>query len=241
MKHLIGILSLLLTLLHFTTAGAYQLPECEIRGDEYAIPAEDILASYESRIDEIARKVNIRKLNEYDRNSKLRLNGNERKAIDRYRRLKIPIRFWIYIVDLKRSILNLADDRGDPVSIDEADRMAKIIIDTIYMVSQKYRISTSALINNFLINIGARKDGRCYQYVTELMKALSMKSWQRFDLHWGTAYEGTFRENNALVITARNGSFNEGVAIDSWRTAGKPFWKPVKGDRFPWKIPRIKR
>ena len=49
-------------------------------------------------------------------------------------------------------------------------------------------------------------------------------------LHWGEAYPNTTSENNALVVTARNQRFEDGILVDGWRRAGRLFWCPVKKD-----------
>jgi hypothetical protein len=49
-------------------------------------------------------------------------------------------------------------------------------------------------------------------------------------LHWGEAYPNTTSENNALVVTARNQRFEDGILLDGWRRAGRLFWCPVKKD-----------
>jgi hypothetical protein len=52
-------------------------------------------------------------------------------------------------------------------------------------------------------------------------------------LHWGEAYPNTTSENNALVVTARNQRFEDGILIDGWRRAGRLFWCPViKDDEY---------
>ena len=112
--------------------------------------------------------------------------------------------------------------------------MAKTIVETLYALSQKWKIGSSAILTNMLINWGVKEKGFCYHYAFELRRALGAHHWIRFEPRWGAAWEGTFRENNALVITARRAPFESGLVVDPWRTAGRPFWTPVKGDRFPW-------
>ena len=58
--------------------------------------------------------------------------------------------------------------------------------------------------------------------------------WRHFDFHWGAAWDQTWRENNALVITAKGTPFETGIVVDAWRAASKPYWHTVKGDRYPW-------
>jgi len=125
---------------------------------------------------------------------------------------------------------------SDPrVAEDEADLMAKMIINKLYALSIEYQIGFSALYQNFLINTGAKKKGFCYHYVSSLQTVLLKRPWKYFALHWGVAYDRSFLENNGLVITANGAPFESGIVVDSWRTASKPYWHAVSKDSYPWK------
>jgi hypothetical protein len=149
--------------------------------------------------------------------------------------LKRSHTFWNYTCNLKHDLVGLFGNNSTQEARDEADRIAKAVIEELYAISQRYDIAASALIQNFLINVGAKEKGRCYHYVSDLRAALSGVPMKQFELYWGEAFAGTFRENNALVISVKGKTFGDGIAIDAWRSAGKPFWTPVRGDRFPWK------
>ena len=213
---------------------AYHLPDCSILDGERNKPTQEVLSSYQSEHAELAKSVDVIRLNEHKRNTKLRLASRERKAAKKYYTLLKKIEFWEQIKDLKDSLISLHDTNPPIGAVKEADTMAKDVIETLYILSQKWRIGSSALFTNFLINIGIKEKGFCYHYVSKLREALSKREWNYFDIHWGTAWENKYRENNALVITAKDRPFEEGLVIDAWRRAGRPFWTPVKGDRFPW-------
>lgn len=211
----------------------YKLPDVRIADTDMELCAEDALAGRLVRLDEISRAVDTQHIEKHRLNPKIKLSKNERPYVRAYENLMDEITFWKYVVGLKRSLLGL---KGLPIeATPEADAMAKVIIETIYRLSQEYRVTTSAWIHNWLVTHGIRRKGHCYHYVDDLRKELSVRQWLYFDIHWGEAWPGEFRENNALVITAKESPFDSGLAIDAWRTAGKPFWTPVAGDRFPWR------
>lgn len=212
--------------------GAYQLPRYCISDSDMLLPSETVLKNYKA---ELSGLYNPARLAEHRRNPKIRLRASSRGQVERFNDLTVAIAFWERAAWLKKNIISLNGVSSDnPAQISEADAIAKTVIETLYRISQKYEVAGSALIQNFLINRGIKKKGFCYHYVDDLRKALSKTAWKHFELRWGTAWEGDFRENNSLVITAKGRPFDEGIAIDAWRTAGKPFWTPVKGDRFPW-------
>lgn len=212
-------------------AHAYRLPPRPVSAEEMARPAEKNLAIYK---DELSSLRGPARLAEYGRNTKLRLNPDEKRDVARFEELKIKIAFWERAAGLKIALLSASGAVNDAETVLEADAIAKTVIETLYKISPEYDVAGSALIQNFLIKRGIKKKGFCYHYVTDLKNALSAREWRRFDIRWGCAWGGDFRENNSLVITAKGMPFDTGLVIDAWRTAGKPFWTNVKGDRFPW-------
>lgn len=219
---------------HWSACFAYILPAYSISQEDWQRSTEEVVADLKTARDEISKETNLGHINEYLRNPKLNLSAKGRSLIAQYKKLNTALEFWNYILKLKSDLMKLDSTADDKLTTTEADEIAKITINTIYLLSREYKIFGSALINNFLINRGIKQKGFCYHYVDALRKALSVKSWKAFDIYWGTAWEGSFRENNALVITARNAPFGGGIALDPWRTASKPFWTKVNGDRFPW-------
>lgn len=215
-------------------AFAYRLPACEISDQERNMTGEEVLSSYREDYDELSKTVDIGRIAEHKRNPKVRLASREKRAAKKYDTLLAKIKFWEEVILLKGSLVALHKINPPEDAVTEADAIAKDVIETLYTLSQKWRIGSSALFTNFLINTGMKEKGFCYHYVAALRKPLLKQNWRRFEIRWGTAWEDTFRENNALVITAKGRPFEEGVAVDAWRTAGRPFWTKVSGDRFPW-------
>lgn len=208
-------------------AYAYRMPVYKISQGDWGRPAEEVFAQLSEERDQIA---SIGRLENCRRSHKCGLSRREKKAYAKYLKLKVPHEFWKYVVDLKRDLVGMAGER----STAEADLIAKKIIQKLYDLSNEYKVAGSALINNLLINMKAKDKGFCYQYTDVLRKMLEKSSWWHFDFHWGAAWNRTWRENNALVITAKGKPFETGIAVDAWRTASKPYWNYVKGDRYPW-------
>ena len=234
MRRFLAILAFLAAALAAAPTHAYRLPPCAIADDERSRPAEEVLASHRAAHDALAAEVNVIRLDDHRRNPRVRLEPRERRAAKDYDRILARLGFWDDVVGLKRSLLALHGAHPPADAVPEADAMAKAIIETLYDLSQEWKIGGSALFNNALINWGKREKGFCYHFAAELRKALAGRHWVRFESRWGAAWEGTFRESNALVVTARGRPFESGIVVDPWRTAGRPFWTAEKGDRFPW-------
>lgn len=213
---------------------AYQLPDVKIANSERNFTAEEIFDGYRESLRDLGNKADLIRLKQHRQNPKKRLARRERRAAKEYYTLLDKIEFWQQVVELKGELSALHGSHPAEGAVKESDLISKDIIETLYNLSQEWRIGSSALFTNFLINMGAKDRGFCYHYVAALKKVLLEKNLHHFEIRWGAAWEGSFRENNALVITAANHPFEEGLAIDAWRTAGRPFWTPVKNDRFPW-------
>ncbi len=220
---------------------AYLLPDCSVSGSEMDVPAEEVLSAKKNAMSALGESVNLRRLAEYERGERRKISPAESSKLSEFRRIADEIEFWEYVVSLKASLGDIltrslcASGANCDLCKVETDKMAKLIIDELYAISQSYRVKGSALWQNFLINSGKRDKGRCYHYVTDLRERLSKFKWNCFELSWGSAYDGKLRENNALVVTAMGAEFSSGLVIDAWRTAGRPFWREVSKDRFPWK------
>ena len=227
-------LAALAILISASTIHAYRLPPYQMSDEERTAPAEETFEKYEEELAKIATIVPLGVVDNRRRN-KARLSPKARRAARDYRGTKEAHTFWSYVVKLKGSLVSLHVDASLPGVNAEADKIAKAVIQEIYDLSQKYEIAFSALVNNALINAGVKEKGFCYHYVSEIRKALGDRAWRHFDLHWGEAWPRSYRENNALVVTAAGRDFRTGIAIDAWRTAGKPYWTKVEGDRFPWR------
>jgi hypothetical protein len=131
------------------------------------------------------------------------------------------------IHDLSAALVALSPRTVDP-------REAALLSETAHHMSRQlareYGVVGDPAIHNYLINIGARKRGICADYTHDIGARLKEFHFKTLFLHWGAAYAKESDENNALVVTARNQPFLDGIVLDGWRRGGRLFWCPVKND-----------
>ena len=133
------------------------------------------------------------------------------------------------IKDLTKALSALAPD-VDPA---EAEQLSVTAHTTARRLKREYRVALNPEFTVFLYNIGLRKRGWCGHWAQDIGAQLKELKLKTLVLHWGEAYPGTTSENNALVVTARNQRFQDGIIIDGWRRAGRLFWCPViKDDEY---------
>ena len=87
-------------------------------------------------------------------------------------------------------------------------------------LAREWRVVWIPGIQNFLVNIGARKGGLCFQWAGELLNRLDALRLQTLDLHWAESYAGTSAEHNVIVVTARDNLLRRGILLDNWRYGG---------------------
>ncbi|MGI8481421.1 MAG: hypothetical protein ACR2MF_05070, partial [Chthoniobacterales bacterium] len=97
-------------------------------------------------------------------------------------------------------------------------------------LAREWRMVSSPTVQSFLINIGVKKAGYCYQFATELLKRLDAQKLRTLELHWAESDAGTDTEHNVIVVTARGQRFAQGILLDNWRRAGHLLWGPLNGD-----------
>ena len=130
------------------------------------------------------------------------------------------------IKDLSKALTGLAPD-VDPA---EAQSLSVTAHTTARRLKREYRVVLNPEFTVFLYNIGMRKRGWCGHWAQDIGAKLKELKLKTLVLHWGEAYPNTTSENNALVVTARNQPFQDGVILDGWRRAGRLFWCPVRKD-----------
>lgn len=117
------------------------------------------------------------------------------------------------------------------VNPDEARRVASIAYNTGRELARKWDMGSSPTVHSFLINIGVKKGGYCYQFATELLVRLDAQKLKTLQLHWGESDPGTDTEHNVIVVTATGQPFAQGILLDNWRRSGRLLWGPLDGDR----------
>ena len=131
------------------------------------------------------------------------------------------------INELRDALVALAPGNVDP---HEAELLSATAHTMSRQLAREYGVHGDPAIHNFLINIGARKRGICADYTRDIGSRLKEFHFKTLVLHWGSAYAKESDENNALVVTARNQPFQDGIVLDGWRRGGRLFWCPVKND-----------
>src|SRR6266567_5519316 len=121
------------------------------------------------------------------------------------------------------------------VSPNEARRVAYAAYITGRELHREWRVAWLPGIQNFLVNMGARKGGLCFQWATELLVRLDALKLQTLELHWAEALANTSSEHNVIVVTARGQAFEKGILLDNWRYSGHLVWTQVAMDpEYHW-------
>jgi len=134
------------------------------------------------------------------------------------------------IAGFRKALIELGPD-VDPA---EAELVSVTAHTTARRLQKEWRVAPFALYQNFLIHIGKRQKGFCFDWAYGIGGALKELRLKTLVLHWGASYPGTRLEHNCIVVTARGQPFRDGYLIDGWRAAGKLLWWPVRKDEYLW-------
>ena len=119
---------------------------------------------------------------------------------------------------------------------DEAQRVEECAYNTGRELAREWDVVPLPGVQNYLVNIGARKGGLCFQYANELLIRLNALNLQSLDLHWAESYPGTGAEHNVIVVTAKGQPFRKGIILDNWRYQGHLVYCWVTMDpQYHWK------
>ena len=133
---------------------------------------------------------------------------------------------------LRRQLLALSP----AVRPDEAERVVHCAYTTGRELAREWRVVWIPGIQNFLVNIGARKGGLCFQWASELLNRLDALRLQTLDLHWAESYAGTSAEHNVIVVTARDNllrgaSYSITGAMEDTSSTAESQWIPSTDGR----------
>ena len=131
----------------------------------------------------------------------------------------------------RNAIVELSPD-VDPT---EAQMISETAHQTARRLQKEWRVFPFALVQNFLIHIGARDRGFCFHWAHGIGMELRKLPLKTLELHWAEAYANTHLEHNVVVVTARGQPLDSGYIVDGWRAAGRLLWWPVTKDEYPWK------
>lgn len=126
-------------------------------------------------------------------------------------------------------------DLSSEVSLDDANKTSRILINTTHELAKQYNITGSALYHNMLVNTGFRKRGLCCHWAEDLHAKLRRIQSESLQYDWLVARLGSkLREHNTVVIYPVGSSWENGLVFDPWRKSGVPFWSKVSSDKYPW-------
>ena len=118
---------------------------------------------------------------------------------------------------------------------DEAERVGRCAYTTGRELAHAWRVVWMPGVQNFLVNIGARKGGLCFQWASELLIRLNALRLETLDLRWAESYAGLSGEHNVIVVTAKGQPFDKGILLDNWRYEGHLIYGPVTMDpEYRW-------
>lgn len=117
------------------------------------------------------------------------------------------------------------------VNPEEAELISVTAHTTSRSLAHEYRITGPPAFQNFLIHIGLRQRGYCFDFARDIGARLKELKPKTLVLHWGESFANTRQENNGLVVTALGQPFRDGIVIDAWRHGGRLYWRSVTEDR----------
>ena len=121
----------------------------------------------------------------------------------------------------------------------EAKRLSKEAIRYSQKLATRYKVSTPPLIHNFLVNVGMKERGLCYQWSDDLYAHLRSFHFRSIQFKPVGANIGKYwSEHNALVVLPKNDTALEhGLLLDAWRKAGVLYFAPIlKDPEYHWNI-----
>ena len=119
----------------------------------------------------------------------------------------------------------------------EAELLSHEIFKETAKLTKKFKPVSEPHFNNFLINVGIKDKGLCYQWSDALYIHFADKNYHDFEFHLLVANKGEyFYEHNVLVVVAKGEKVMDGVIIDPWREPGKLYFSKVSEDKkYEWK------
>jgi len=131
----------------------------------------------------------------------------------------------------------LLQSLDDNISLEEVEKLSKEIILETAKLRQKFDPVSEPHVNNFLINVGVKREGLCYEWSDALYVHFSKQHYPHFSFHLLVADKGKyFSEHNVMAVSAKEGKVMDGVIIDPWRKPGSLYVSRVKDDKaYVWK------
>ena len=137
----------------------------------------------------------------------------------------------IKLISLTRA-LRLLSPR---VNKKEAKIFAQAAVLYPHYLAEKYELVSPPYFQNFLITLGLKERGLCYHWASDLITYLKDQELKSFDLYRAVVNEGSMREHHAVVVTAKDRPFSEGIILDAWRNSSDLYFEKLKDDKdYDW-------
>jgi len=182
-------------------------------------------------------------LRQTSKNGGGRFSGALLKKYEEREGLKQRVEDARLMVDLKRRLLDLPGHEDfssgalNVRRVQEAETVARTIVPAFADLRRQYEMVRPAIFHNLLVNMGIKDQGLCWHWARDLTDRLRDLDLKTFDLIWATARGETMREHNTVVVVSRGHGLEDGLLLDGWKKAGKPFWIRVPDDKkHPWKV-----
>ncbi len=119
-------------------------------------------------------------------------------------------------------------------------KQAQLISKNVLTVSKEIKEEFDPLpfpwFNNFLVNIGLKEKGLCWEYRDALLLKLKPKV-APLTLLPVVANIDKLNEHNAVVIASKDTKFQDTLLVDLWRKSGELYIIKVGDDRkYKWSI-----
>lgn len=117
-----------------------------------------------------------------------------------------------------------------------AQLISQNILSTSKEIKEEFDPLPLPWFNNFLVNVGLKEKGLCWEYRDALLLKLKPKVVP-FTLLPVVANRDRPNEHNAVVIASRDTRFQDTLLIDLWRKSGEPYIVKVGDDKkYKWSI-----
>jgi hypothetical protein len=136
----------------------------------------------------------------------------------------------------KQILSILLQSMSEDISQIEANTLAYEIYEETKKLRKKFDPVSEPHVNNFLINVGVKEEGLCYQWSDALYLHFKKRDYVHFTFHLLVADKGKyFSEHNVMVVVAKGKPVMDGVIIDPWRKPGELYFSKVKEDtQYNW-------
>ena len=137
------------------------------------------------------------------------------------------------VVKLSHLLHTLHEDSTEQ----ETMQLSRNIFIKTAQLSNEFEMTDSPYYHNFLVNVGMKDKGLCYQWADALYAYFSKQDYPSFEFHLVGANIGSYwTEHNSLVVVAKGMSVSEGIILDPWRNGGELYFEKVKADKaYIWK------